>query len=172
MKRPPVFLVFALLVAGCSTWGFKSRIGDKIYPPVQYQRVQILYAWPSQPFEQIGICSVSGGAFASGVDMWRKLQKSAAQLGADAVVITGEGHSQATMPGYSTTTGQASAVGAAAYNPYTGTAVGAGYAVGQSQTTYMPPMSFNLPNNQGFAIKFIRPPTAGRPSSANPARLF
>jgi hypothetical protein len=158
MKTKPLLFLLAALVTGCSTWGFKSRIGDKVYPPVPYQHVQILYGWPNRPFEQIGICSVSGGAFASGVDMWRKLQKSAAELGADAVVITGEGSSQATMPGYATTTGQATATGVATYNPYLRTANGTAYATGQSYTTYMPPSTFNLPNNKGFAIKYVDAP--------------
>jgi hypothetical protein len=153
-----IFLALAVsLLAGCSTWGYKSRVGDKVYPPVPYQHVQIMYSWPNRPFEQIGICSVSGGVLATGVDMWRKLQKSAALLGADAVVIMGEGSTQVTMPGYANTTSQAAAVGAAKYNPSSQTAVGAAYAVGQSQTTYMPPSTYSLPNNRGFAIKFIEP---------------
>jgi len=165
--RPLVIGLAAILVAalftGCSTWGFKSRIGDRVYPPVPYQRVQILYGWPNRPYEQIGICSVSGGAFASDVDMWRKLQKSAAQLGADAVVITGEGSSQVTLPGHSTTTGQVTTTGSATYNPYSRTAVGAAYATGQSHTIYSPPSTFSLPNNRGFAIKFTDTSSAASP---------
>lgn len=163
-----LFLLSAATVAlfsGCSTWGFSSRMGDSVYPPVRYEHVQVLTYWPQRQFEQIGICSVSGGAFATGVDMYRKLQKSAAKLGADAVVITGEGSSQVTLPGHATTTSQAAAVGAATYNPASRTAVGAAYGVGQSQTTYMPPSTFDLPNNRGIAIKFTNV------SAANTARL-
>jgi hypothetical protein len=87
--------------------------------------------------------------------MWRKLQKSAAVLGADAVVITGEGATLATLPGHSTTYGQSAAVGSATYNPYSSTVSGAAYGASQSYTTYMPPSTFSLPNNEGFAIKFI-----------------
>jgi hypothetical protein len=165
MKFHPGIASFAILLSGCSTWGYKSRIGDKVYPPVPYQHVQILYGWPNRPFEQIGICSVSGGAFATDVDMWRKLQKSAAQLGADAVVIAGEGSSQVTFPGHASTTTNMYGVGAAKYYPATQTAVGYGYGQAQSSTSYMPPTTFNLPNNRGFAIKYLPlPKTLAQPS--------
>ena len=143
-------------LTGCSTWGYKSRIGDKVYPPVPYQHVQVLSYFPSQPYEQIGICSVSGGAFASGVDMYRKLQKSAALLGADAVVVTGEGVSHATLPGHAFSTGSAYTTGAANYNPYTYTANGYANTTGYSSTTFMPATTYDLPNNRGIAIKYVQ----------------
>jgi hypothetical protein len=142
--------------SSCSTWGYKSRIGDKVYPPVPYQHVQVLTAFPSQTYEQVGICSVSGGIFASGVDMYRKLQKSAALLGADAVVITGEDVSHATLPGHAYSTGSAYTTGSAYYNPYANTASGYATTTGYASTTYMPPTSVDLPNNRGIAIKYIQ----------------
>lgn len=148
----------AFSFAGCgtlSTWGYKTRMGDRVYPPVPYQHVQVFFGWPQRPFEQIGICSVLGGAFATDVDMYQKLQKSAALMGADGVVVTGEGHNTAMMPGYSNTTSSGYAVGAATYNPINRTAYAAAAEVGQSNTTYMPATSIALPTNKGIAIKFI-----------------
>ncbi|MEO6846123.1 MAG: hypothetical protein ABI254_02615 [Chthoniobacterales bacterium] len=162
-KSLSIFAI-ASICLGCSTWGYKSRMGDKTYPPVPYQHVQILTGFPNQPFEQIGICSVSGGAFASGVDMYRKLQKSAALLGADAVVVTGEGVSHATLPGQAYTSGSAYTQGSATYHPYNRTVTGSATTTGYSNTTYMPPTTFDLPNNRGIAIKYIQSSSGSRSS--------
>lgn len=151
------FLIFLLIpLCGCSTWGYQSRIGDEIYPPVPYQHVQVLYNFPNHPFKQIGFCSVLGGSIATDVDMYRKLQKVAAKLGADAVVVTGESVSQATLPGYAYTSGQAYGRSTAAYNPYMNTAYGTAYGTSSSTTTFMSPTVVSLPKNRGIAIKYVK----------------
>ncbi len=68
-------------------------MGDKRYPKVPIQHVVILFEPPQQPYEQIGIVSSLGGAFASEGDMFRKMQMSAAGLGADAIIVRGPGTS-------------------------------------------------------------------------------
>ena len=80
-----------LSLAGCSTWGTTVPMGGKRYPKVPREHVVILFEAPSQPYEQIGIVSSLGGVFASDGDMYRKMQMSAARLGADAIIVRGTG---------------------------------------------------------------------------------
>ena len=65
------------------------------YPPVPPEHVMILFAPPERDYEQIGIVSSIGGLFASEGDMFRKMQKSAATLGADAIIVRESGASVA-----------------------------------------------------------------------------
>ena len=74
--------------------------------------------------------------------MYQKLLKSAAVLGADAVIVAGEGSRDVIMPGAQYTTAQATASGNTVY--------------GSSTTTYAPTSSASMPNNKGFAIKFTK----------------
>jgi len=66
-------------------------MGDKRHPSVPAQHVVILFEQPQRPYNQIGIVSSLGGAFASDGDMYRKMQMSAARLGADAIIVQGTG---------------------------------------------------------------------------------
>jgi hypothetical protein len=90
-KRLITLLLIPALLSGCSTYGYKTRIGEDTYPPVDYRKVQLLFGAPAQPYKLIGVVSVQGGALASYGDMCQKLIKSAALIGADAVIVTGEG---------------------------------------------------------------------------------
>ena len=76
--------------------------------------------------------------------MYQKLIKSAAVLGADAVILTGEGsNGEVVIPGAAYTTATATATGNTAY--------------GSGITTYAPTMAGDLPTNKGLAIKFTQP---------------
>ena len=66
------------------------RTSPNIYPPTNPQTVAVLWQMPPQPHEVIGIASVLGAQAASDVHMLRKLQKAAADIGADAVVVQRE----------------------------------------------------------------------------------
>jgi hypothetical protein len=93
---PRLMLVMLLLcasnfVAGCSTWGTTVPMGSKRYQSVPREHVVILFEPPQRPYEQIGIVSSIGGVFASEGDMYRKMQMSAARLGADAIIVRGQG---------------------------------------------------------------------------------
>ena len=83
----------AIVVAGCTTWGSKTPMGPNSYAPTNFQQVRILWNEPTEPYEEIGLVSVLGGAafITQETDMLRKLQKSAADLGADGVIIVREG---------------------------------------------------------------------------------
>jgi len=144
MKSIQVLLLIfsALSMVACSTYGYKTAIGERTYPPVDYHKVKLLFAAPSQPYETIGIVSTEGGIFATPGDMYQKLLKSAALLGADAVIVAGEGSRSVVMPGTEYTTAQATASGNTVY--------------GSSTTTYSPTTTAAMPNNKGFAIKFTK----------------
>ena len=64
-------------------------MGGKKYPSVPRDHVVILFEPPQRPYEEIGIVSSLGGVFASDGDMYRKMQMSAARLGADAIIVRG-----------------------------------------------------------------------------------
>ena len=66
-------------------------MGGKRYPKVPREHVVILFEPPQRPYDQIGIVSSLGGVFASDGDMYRKMQMSAARLGADAIIVRGTG---------------------------------------------------------------------------------
>ncbi|HET9373901.1 MAG TPA: hypothetical protein VFO40_02950 [Chthoniobacterales bacterium] len=69
--------------------GIQIAKGTERFAAVPAERVEILFASPARPFKQIGIVSAMGGAFSSDVAMYAKLRKAAADLGADAVIVTG-----------------------------------------------------------------------------------
>ena len=149
-------LLLALSLGGCSTYGYKTSLGENTYPPVDYHKVKLLFGPPAQPYEVIGVVSVQGGVFASYGDMCRKLVKSAAALGADAVIVTGEGNNQAIIPGVATTYDTGSAYGSATATTYGNSADvnGTGSYSGTSVTSSTPTYFANMPTNKGLAIKF------------------
>ena len=98
MKKTSSRLVFAiaaivmwLFATGCSSslnvWGTTVPMGSKKYQPVSQESVMILFEAPTREYEQIGLVSSLGGMFASDGDMYKKMQKEAAQIGADAIIV-------------------------------------------------------------------------------------
>ena len=123
---------FAL--AGCTTWGYKSRTGN-LYPRTDWQTVKVLWSSPpAATYEEVGMCSVLGGAafITSDVDMFNKLRKAAADLGADAVIVMREGSSRATW-----------ASGSGSWNSYGGFLSASSW-------------SSDYPRNFGIAIKWLK----------------
>jgi hypothetical protein len=99
MNRCVVILLVASLLSGCTTWGYKSRTGA-YYPPTKWQNVKVLWQPPARgTYDEIGMVSVLGGAafITSDVDMFNKLRKAAADLGADAVIVMKDGMAHAAM---------------------------------------------------------------------------
>jgi hypothetical protein len=144
MRQTAAFLLvlsLPLLLSGCTTYGYKTALGENTYPPVNYHKVKLLFEKPDQPYEVIGVVTVEGGPGAPAGDMYRKLIKSAANLGADAVLVTGEGSYGAMgMPGVTTVNGVASTYGNTTY------------ANASAYST--PSYGLDLPETKGFAIKF------------------
>lgn len=85
MRRCLVLVVIGLLTQSC-TWGYKQSTTNQTYSSVPSERVEILSFPPSRPFKQIGIVSAVG--YLSTSETYRKLRKAAADLGADAVIVT------------------------------------------------------------------------------------
>ena len=125
--------LLAIALAGCTTWGYKSRTGN-LYPPNDWQLVKVLWSPPpAGTYEEIGMCSVLGGAafITSDVDMFNKLRKAAADLGADAVIVMREGSSRAAWGS-----------GSGSWNAY------GGYVSASSWAS-------DYPRNFGIAIKWL-----------------
>ena len=81
-------------LSGCSsslnTWGSNVPMGEGKYPEVPVEHVMILFDPPKREYVQIGIVSSIGSLVASDGDMFRKLQKEAAAMGADAIIFRAE----------------------------------------------------------------------------------
>ena len=111
-----------------------------------------------QKYEVVGVVSVQGGTWASAGDMYQKLIKSAAALGADAVIVTGEGSEKAIIPGVSTTTGSANTYGNATATSYGDTVdvYGNATTTAAASTYSSPTYIANMPTNKGLAIKYSK----------------
>jgi hypothetical protein len=145
----------AVSLAACSSiteWGYKMPTGPKRFAAVPPEQVEILFAVPARPFEQIGIVSALGGAFSSDVAMYKKLRKAAADLGADAVIVTGQSQGLMTAPGVQTTLGNVYTTANVTGNRYNATVVG--NTTSTATTIGAPAMTFSYPKNQGVAIKY------------------
>jgi hypothetical protein len=153
-------VLFALIVAlnGCTTYGYKTPLGETTYAPVDFHKVKLLFGAPEAKYEVIGVVSVQGGTWASAGDMYQKLIKSAAQLGADAVIVTSEGSQKAIIPGVSSAVGTANTYGNATATDYGNTVDVYGAATTTaSATTYSSPTYIaDMPTNKGLAIKFTK----------------
>jgi hypothetical protein len=100
----------AVFLTACSSiteWEYKMPAGPERFAALPAERVEILFGAPARPFKRIGIVSALGGAFSSDVAMYKKLRKAAADLGADAVIVTGQSQGIMTAPGVQTTLGNA-----------------------------------------------------------------
>lgn len=91
MNKLALLALSSLSLASCSSeWGYKLPTGTEKYAPVPASQVEILFAPPVTPYKQIGIVSVMGSTFSSDTAMYSKLRKAAADLGADAVIVSGQ----------------------------------------------------------------------------------
>jgi len=78
-STPCVLLLFVL--AACASDVANRYYSSKTYPPKQVDKVDLLYVKPERPFEVIA-------DFQSRGESERSIQKKAAKLGADAVIVT------------------------------------------------------------------------------------
>ena len=148
-----------MTLTGCGSYGYKTAIGENTYAPVDAHKVKLLFGPPPQPYEVIGVVTVDGGTWTTAGDMYKKLIKSAADLGADAVIVTGEGsYGTLVIPGVSTTTGSATTTGnaVATGNGNTVDAYGNATTTGAATTYTTPSYGADLPRDKGLAIKFTR----------------
>jgi hypothetical protein len=163
MKFAAMTCAIAMTLTACSSiteWGYKMPTGPEKFAAVPAERVEILLFAPARPFKQIGIVSALGGAFSSDVAMYSKLRKAAADLGADAVIVTGQSQGIMTAPGVQTTLGNAYTTANVTGNRYYATVTG--NTTSTATTVGMPAMTFSYPKSQGIAIKYANL-TSARP---------
>ena len=81
-------VITAFLIAGCTS-GYKAPGGATPLAPVPRQKVAILQSFPdSSTYKVIGNVAAGGAALATKESVYAKLQKCAADLGADAVIVS------------------------------------------------------------------------------------
>jgi hypothetical protein len=126
----------SLLLTACATeWGYKLPTGSERFTAVPDEQVEILFGPPSRPFKKVGIVSVLGAAYSSDVAMFKKLRKAAADLGADAVIVSGQSQGFMGLPGVQNTV-----------------------LAGNTAITTGGSYAFSYPKNQGIAIKYLVKP--------------
>lgn len=135
-----ILLLAGLFLLGGCTRGYKTVIGGDTYAAVPMDKTATLLAFPEEgSYKVIGIVTAKGAPLASDTSVYRKLQKGAADLGADAVVV-----------------GEAARV-------YRGTIPGEAYTHGNvnlnsgnysATTSYSPPTPMYGLDVRGIAIKY------------------
>ena len=143
--------LFAAANLVACTFGDKVAVGTDHYAPVPQQKVTVLLAFPDDPstYKTIGMVSAHGAALASDQAVYGKLQKSAADLGADAVVVGQAARNyRGSLPGQATTTGNVNLYSNGSGNYYSGNYSG--------NTTYTPPTPMYGLDVDGVAIKYLK----------------
>jgi hypothetical protein len=85
--RIATLLALIIVLTGC-TRGYKTVIGGETYAAVPMKHVVILTAFPDEgTYKVIVLVHSHGAAMASDDAVYRKFQKAAADMGADAVVV-------------------------------------------------------------------------------------
>ncbi len=82
-----------LALSACTT-GSATRTSGVIYQPTNAAAVQILFEKPSRPYEVIGQVGSRAARLASDDAVYRAMQKEAAELGANAILVQGAGIEQ------------------------------------------------------------------------------
>jgi hypothetical protein len=86
MKKTFIAFVSIAFLSSCTNGG-KLLTGTQRYAATQEQTVEILFETPARPHVTVGIATVMGGTMATETQMYRKLRKAAADMGANAVIV-------------------------------------------------------------------------------------
>lgn len=89
----------ALAVSACTT-GSATRTSGVIYQPTNAAAVQILFEKPTRPYDIIGQVGSRAARLASDDAIYRAMQKEAAEIGANAILVQGAGIDLETPWGY------------------------------------------------------------------------
>ena len=89
--RTVVILATASVILSACTTGSGTRTSRRLYQPTQSSEVEILFREPTRPFTVVGPVSSFGAPIAAENAMYRAVQKEAAELGANAIIIEGPG---------------------------------------------------------------------------------
>jgi hypothetical protein len=85
-----IALLCAVALPAC-TMGSGTRTSRRLYQPTKSSDVEVLFREPTKPFTVVGPVSSLGAPLAAENAMYRAVQKEAAELGADAVIVEGPG---------------------------------------------------------------------------------
>ena len=83
-------LLCAVALPAC-TMGSGTRTSRRLYQPTKSSDVEILFREPTKPFTVVGPVSSFGAPIAAENAMYRAVQKEAAELGANAIIVEGPG---------------------------------------------------------------------------------
>lgn len=75
-----------IAIAGCTT-GSATRTSSTTYQPTDSSSVEILFEKPDRPYTVIGHVRSDGSDIASDDAVYRAMQKEAAELGANAIIV-------------------------------------------------------------------------------------
>ena len=90
MKTLVIVTITAVILSACRM-GSGTRTSRRLYQPTQSSHIEILFREPTRPFIIVGPVSSFGAPLAAENAMYRAVQKEAAELGADAVIVEGSG---------------------------------------------------------------------------------
>ena len=89
--RTAVILAITSVILSACTMGSGTRTSRRLYQPTQSSDVEILFREPTRPFTVVGPVSSFGAPIAAENALYRAVQKEAAELGANAIIIDGPG---------------------------------------------------------------------------------
>jgi hypothetical protein len=89
--RTAVILAIASVLLSACTIGSGTRTSRRLYQPTKSSDIEILFREPTRPFTVVGPVSSFGAPIAAENAMYRAVQKEAAELGANAIIIEAPG---------------------------------------------------------------------------------
>ena len=89
--RTLILLAITSVILSACTKGSGTRTSRRLYQPTHSSDVEILFREPTQPFTVVGPVSSFGAPIAAENAMYRAVQKEAAELGANAIIVEGPG---------------------------------------------------------------------------------
>jgi hypothetical protein len=90
MRTAVILAITSVILSSCTT-GSGTRTSRRLYQPTKSSDVEILFREPTRPFTVVGPVSSFGAPIAAENAMYRAVQKEAAELGAQAVIVEGPG---------------------------------------------------------------------------------
>jgi hypothetical protein len=90
MRTLIILAISSVILSACTT-GSGTRTSRRLYQPTHSSDVEILFREPTRPFTVVGPVSSFGAPIAAENAMYRAVQKEAAELGANAIIIEGPG---------------------------------------------------------------------------------
>jgi hypothetical protein len=90
MRTLIILAITSVILSACTT-GSGTRTSRRLYQPTHSSGVEILFREPTRPFTVVGPVSSFGAPIPAENGLYRAVQKEAAELGADAVIVEGAG---------------------------------------------------------------------------------